>query len=629
MRSAAGSHERPSRASSNNRMEKQPPLLPKLKKPILLYDGDCRFCRRWIARWQRQTGDAVTYLPFQEAAAKFPKIPRDAFEKSVILVTPEGTLFFGAHAVFKALSTNPHTSWWLWCYERVPFFAPVSQAVYRFVGRRRKQIGGFSAALALGASGGASYFVGSWLFLKGLGIVYLIAFVSFGLQITGLIGREGILPTNAVIRSIRDTVGLAKGVASFPTIFWLDTSDFFLKAVCLAGAVIAVLLILGIYPRLMLVILWLLYLSLVTAGRDFMNFQWDVLLLEAGFLAIFLNPHHQFSVWLLWFLLFKFVFLSGAVKLLSGDPTWRNWSALTYHFETQPLPTALAWYAHHLSASVKKAATGIMLFIELIFPFAIFMPRVFKYAAGIGIALLQFTIMATGNYTFFNLLTIVLVLPLFDDTFYAAIFGEQFITYASRDFIPFGILASPTTTAVLLILLFANLFQLYAFTGRVLPKPVACFFKVLRPFHVFNTYGLFAVMTTKRPEIVIEGSHDGKEWRAYEFPYKPGNLKRRPGLNQPHQPRLDWQLWFAALGTPESNPWFTNLLYRLLEGSPSVGKLLAHNPFPHQPPRYVRALLYEYRFSDPSRRKETGEWWQRTLRHIYFPTATLQPNYAP
>ena len=330
------------------------------------------------------------------------------------------------------------------------------------------------------------------------------------------------------------------------------------------------------------------------------------------------------------------MFESGLVKLVSHDPTWRNLTALNFHYETQPLPTWIGWYAHQLPEQFQKASTVAMFVIELFVPFLIFAPRRIRLFAASALALLQVLIFLTGNYCFFNLLTLALCLLLLDDAALSWVLPSKL-----RAFVLSRVESAPkgtevpaaerwrwpaaVTIPVACITIGLSLLQMSAMSSRqlMLPAPIIAAYQWFAPFRTFNHYGLFAVMTTSRPEIIIEGSNDGVTWAEYEFKYKPGDLKRRPRFVEPHQPRLDWQMWFAALGTYQRNPWLVNFCFRLLEGSPDVLKLLGRNPFPAAPPRYVRAQLYDYHFTDLATRRKTGDWWRRELKGEYLPVLSL------
>jgi hypothetical protein len=368
-----------------------------------------------------------------------------------------------------------------------------------------------------------------------------------------------------------------------------------------------------------------LYLSLLYAGQVFMTFQWDTFLLEAGFLALVLSFATMPGIWLLRWLLFRFMLMSGVVKLISGDPNWWNLSALSYHFLTQPLPTPLAWHAAHLPPLVLTYATGAMFFVELILPLLIFGPRRLRFFAGFGILLLQGCITLTGNYNWFNLQTMLLCLPLFDDAALQWILPQRMIRlFPIRD----KNVSSRKTIrivvgALAVLIVFCSLVQMDERFGGNPPIVAQAVNHAVEPLHIVSSYGLFAVMTAKRDEIVIEGSNDSIEWREYEFWYKPGDVARAPRWNIPHQPRLDWQMWFAALEDPRRLPWFWHFLRRLLEGEPTVTALLERNPFPDKPPLFLRAWFYEYTYSG-NEEKAKGIWWDRHLLGLYFSTVHLK-----
>jgi lipase maturation factor 1 len=465
----------------------------------------------------------------------------------------------------------------------------------------------------------SSYDSAQYLFLKALGAIYVIAFLSFGLQVTGLIGQHGILPLATFLRRVREVTG-GPAWHLVPTIFWLDSTDGFLKLVCFLGIVAAGFVIAGKGWRVALVFCYLLYLSLVHAGQDFMSYQWDMLLLETGFLAIFLGWHPFVSSMFRW-LLFRLMFLSGIAKLTSGDPTWRNLSALRYHYETQPLPTPLAWYAHQLPLGFHRATAAAMFAIELLVPLLLFLPRRVRMTAGFGIALLQVVILLTGNYTFFNWLTLALCLFSMDDSALRP-WIPQWVAKRIRPPRKARIGRPIAVAAIAVVLTLTFVLIVSAGAGRTW-RPTTAIVRAFAPFGIANNYGLFAVMTTTRDEIIVEGSSDGKNWQIYEFRYKPGDTYRAPLIIAPFQPRLDWQMWFAALGTYRNNPWFVNFAVRLLQGAPEVTGLLKKNPFPTTPPKYVRAEMYRYWFTDFKTGNKTGAWWYRMPRGTYMRAISL------
>src|SRR5271169_3557817 len=368
-------------------------------RPLLIYDGDCGFCKYWVRYWQALTGPSVTYAPYQEVGEQYPEIPVAAFQRAVQYVAPDGKIASGAEAVLLSLSHAGGKGWWLTLYRRVPAFAVIAEDIYAFVASHRSAFYRPSRVLWGPDNQPPRFDLVAWLFLRAMGLIYLVAFVSFGVQALGLIGSHGILPLSEFTDAIQSQLGLER-YWLFPMVFWLDQSDFAIQAACWAGAALSLLLIFNVLPRSSLLFLYVLYLSLFYAGQVFTGFQWDLLLLESGFLAFVLSMVTKPGIWLLRWLMFRFMFLSGAVKLLSGDPTWANLSALSYYFQTAPLPTPLAWYAHHLPRVILTASTAAAFVIELILPFFIFCPRRVRFLAAWGILLLQVLIFITGNYAF-------------------------------------------------------------------------------------------------------------------------------------------------------------------------------------------------------------------------------------
>ncbi|HYL59707.1 MAG TPA: lipase maturation factor family protein [Candidatus Acidoferrales bacterium] len=593
-------------------------------KPLLIYDGDCQFCIYWMRYWQRLTGERVNYAPYQDVAAQFPEIPLASFKRAVQYVSVDGKIASGAEAVLLTLSHASGKGFGLTLYRRLPAFAAIADRLYSLVATHRSAFYRPSLSLWGRDYEPPRFDLVSWLFLRAMGLIYLAAFVSFGVQALGLIGSHGILPLSEFAGAIRSQLG-SEGYWRFPMVFHLGQSDSSIQAVCWLGATLSLLLIFDVMPRLSSFLLYVLYLSLFYAGQIFMGYQWDLLLLETGFLTLLLTMATKPGIWLLRWLLFRLMFLSGAVKLLSGDPTWANLSALSYYFQTAPLPTPLAWYVHHLPRAVLTASTVATLAIELALPFLIFCPRRLRFVAAFGTMLLQVVILLTGNYAFFNLLTMALCLALFDDAALRRILPvrlTRFVQQHVRTITPRKIV-SFAVGAVAMLIVFTSLVQLNAILNSRISTLGRWVTTEIAPLRIVNTYGLFAVMTTTLPEIVVEGSDDGVHWREYGFKYKPGDVMRRPLWNAPHQPRLDWQMWFAALGTARENPWFSQFLQRLLENSPQVTALLGSNPFPDKPPAYVRALLYDYRYSTPEEKKATGAWWMRQPEGIYCPAIAV------
>lgn len=496
-----------------------------------------------------------------------------------------------------------------------------------------------------------TYHLAGTLFLRMLGVVYVVAFVSLWTQVAGLVGDHGILPVANFLENARKYFAVVEPQSSpvwnIPTLMWLSPHDGLLHLLCAAGTLISLMLIAGWMPMPSLVLLWVLYLSLFHAGQVFLSFQWDILLLETGFIAIFMAPlswrsrfpgdRHppRLAIWLVWWLLFRLMLESGAVKLTWNDwlvgrdglpiaNVWESLTALYYHYWTQPLPIWTSWYAAQLPHWFQKLSVAGVLFVELVLPWFIFGPRALRFGAFGGITLLMVLIGATGNYNFFNLLTFVLALTLLDDGAWPA-FLRRRIRVTDPSTVP-----RPTRWRSVFLVPFA-LLAIVLGTGQLKdaiapakhPAPSLEADLHVGQFAWVNGYGLFRQMTETRPEIVIEGSVDGKDWQPYELRWKPGDPSRPPGFNTPHQPRLDWQMWFEALQFERAyqltgavdrrfmSPWFQSLIMRLLQREPQVVRLLAREPFTSRAPQSIRVVLYEYRFTDFSERAASGDWWHR------------------
>jgi len=491
-------------------------------------------------------------------------------------------------------------------------------------------------------SSAPEYSTGTWLFLRLLALCHLIAFASLLLQLDGLIGEHGIIPAGAWLEAVHNQLG-ADRFWQVPTLCWLDPSDAFRHSLCLAGIGFSLAALLGVATRFSLAALWLLYLSLCTVGGVFFWFQWDALLLEATLFSLFLAPAHlrpslpwgshapqhappRVALAATWWLIARLMLLSGAVKLLSHDALWRDLSALTVHFQTQPLPTPVAWWLHQMPPKFLTASCAAMFAIELGLPFFILAGRLGRRTAALGFSALMALIALSGNYCFFNLLVLALSLTLLDNAFWQSLIRKDFTPPAIQ---PTASPLRPLLGALLLApLLWASALQTFIplFQIKNLPSWATASVQKIAQFRSINGYGLFAVMTPKRPEIILEGSADGRSWKEYSFKWKPGTTNRPLPIVAPHQPRLDWHLWFAALGEMRHNPWFSNLLVRVLQGEPSVLALFEHNPFPDSPPRFIRAALFQYKFTDRETRQNSGQIWERDYRGDYCPPISLSPG---
>ncbi len=591
-------------------------------RPTFVFDGDCGICRTWVDYWRQLTGDRVAYRPYQEAAGDLPTIPARDFKRAVQFIEPDGQILSGAAATFRLLSFAPARGGWWWLYRKVPTFAGLSEWAYAFLSRRRGLLAGATHLLGGRSLEPERYDLVAWLFLRGLGLIYVAAFVSLALQIRGLVGADGILPLGEYLAAAREGWGPA-AYWRLPTLFWLNTSDAALMTGAVTGIALGLLVTFGIAQRLALAALFVLYLSFVYAGQLFMSFQWDMLLAEAGFLAIFLTTGSRIVVWLYRFLLFRFLFLAGLVKLASGDATWQQLTALDYHFWTQPLPSPLAYYAAQLPHWLLAAATAAALIIELVAAALIFLPRRPRKLAAALVIAFQIAIILTGSYNWFNLLTMLLCLFLLDDQSLRRVLPNGLAARITAQAPRPGYIATALATIVALIVVPIGVNLVYTpLAGRNLPLAGAMT-EALAPLLIVNPYGLFATTTTTRPVIIVEGSDDKQTWREYALPYLPGPVTRAPTWAIPYQPRLDWQLWFAAYGSAAQHRWIERVLQRLLEGSPDVLALFAENPFDERPPQYVRALLYDYRFADARSPEAQRQWWMRRLDGTYYPPTSL------
>jgi hypothetical protein len=453
------------------------------------------------------------------------------------------------------------------------------------------------------------------LFLRLLGLIFAVAFFSLHSQVSLLYGGEGLMPA---------VLSLAGGAADWlarPTVFWVDHSDTALRFASLAGAVLSFGLVLNLAPRYCLVGCWALYLSFVTIGAPFLNFQWDNLLLETAACAFFItpaglrpshaSPPHPAAVLLMQWLLFRLHFESGVAKLVSGDPTWRDLTAMVSYYETAPLPTWIGWYMHQLPIWAHRVTSALTLIVELVVPWFIWSPLRLRRVALGTLLLLQAFVVLTANYTFFNYLTVALCLFMLDDREVGRIARRVGLVPASARRPPAswrGLLVIPAAALMVAV----SFLPFLRFLG-MLPAELAGAQRAIDAFRLANAYHLFANMTLIRREVVIEGSNDGENWLEYEFRYKPGDVLRAPPFVAPHQPRVDFQLWFLMLGRRWGAPYFDRLIQRLLTTPESMAPLFARMPFGKAPPRLVRIAVYGYRFTDLQTRRASRAWWQREL----------------
>jgi len=465
------------------------------------------------------------------------------------------------------------------------------------------------------------YLTATHVFTRLLGVIYFFAFFPFIFQIKGLLGHKGILPIETYLQFIWRRFHW-KGYYYVPSLFWFNSTDRALLTVVIVGMILSVLLALNVYPLILIPLLYILYLSIISTGQDFLGFGWEIFLMEVTCNAFFLNvmsPPNPL-VWVsINLLLFRFHFQAGISKFLSRDKNWRNMTALCYHYETQPLPNMQAWFFHQLPMWIHKGCCAMMFFVELVVPFAIFAPQEVRLAVWVLLAGLQVSIWFTGNLSYLNHFTFVFCTILVGDTYFKQFFGISVETPPTTEILPIAIASMAGT--ILIFLQCISLWNYFLFNRT--------FYEILervQPFHIANRYGIFAVMTTKRYEIIVEGSEDGKEWKEYMFRYKPSELNRHPRRVSPYQPRLDWQAWFLPFRNYEQNLWFQLFLQRLLEGSKDVVGLMRYNPFPNHPPQYIRAVAYDYKFSDWKSLWKNGVWWQREYVGLYSPVLHLEES---
>ena len=492
------------------------------------------------------------------------------------------------------------------------------------------------------------YLAARWMFLRALGLIFFSAFYSLIFQIRGLIGPRGILPASDYLVEVARSLGGWR-VWFAPSVLWWSASNRALVALCVVGIVASLLLFLNIAPRGALVICLIAFVSFISTAQDFASYQSDGMLLEAGFISLFFAPVGWRPGWgvadppsrasrvLLIWLMFRIYFESGIAKILGHDPEWRNLTAMDQYYQNGPLPTWIAWYAHHLPHWFHAASAALTLALELVLIFAIFLPRRFRSAIFFVITFWQVGIILTGNYAFLNYIVLVLGFLLLDDRFLAPLFPASLrVSVASGE--STAAIAPPdeprewhgkvrlwTQAFFLTWIFYATTALLLAMVIPQLPLPMFPV-RALEPFRVANEFGLFAVMTRERYEIEFQGSRDGKTWTPYPFRYKPQDVHAAPRIYAPYQPRFDWNLWFASLGNWRQYPFVLQVEQRLLVNQPDVLALFAGNPFSDRPPEQIRAVLWQYWFSDWNEKRTQGLWWRREQIGLYAPTLTRTPE---
>jgi hypothetical protein len=445
-----------------------------------------------------------------------------------------------------------------------------------------------------------------WLWLRALGLIFFSAFYALWFQIHGLIGPTGILPARDYLLYAKEVVG-AKAYWLIPSLLWIDAGRGALTAIVVTGLIASILLTLNLWPRGAIAIAESCFLSFVTAAQDFSAYQSDSMLLEAGVLSLFLappglrpglaaqNPPTRAAVFLLQWEWLRIYFESGLVKILSGEEQWRNLTAMDKYYENGPLPAPLAWYVQQWPHAFHAATAAMTLLAELVLVFGLFAPRRIRIALFVVTSALQLGIILTANYAFLNYLVLALGVLLVEDRRETLVDRPIRRSHAAALFATVGL-------------------SIITFIAPASPPA-----RLIEPFRVINNYGLFAVMTRQRYEIEFQGTRDGRTWIAYPFRYKPQDPLVPPRFFSPYQPRFDWNLWFASLGTISGNPWVLSVQTRLLAQDPDVLRLFATNPFPGTPPIAVRAVVWQYRFTTRAERARTHAWWNRRFMGEYAP----------
>jgi hypothetical protein len=509
--------------------------------------------------------------------------------------------------------------------------------------------------------GAADRLIPRWLFLRALGLIYFSAFYSLFFQIRGLIGPVGILPAGGYLQAVaRSTMAHAR-FWYVPSLLWISSGSHRLMLLCWAGMIASILLVVNLWPRLMLVICFVCFLSFISAAQDFSSYQSDGMLLEAGFICLFFappgllpglggkHPPSRASLFLLQWEWLRIYFESGIAKLASGDPQWRNFTAMDEYYQNGPLPTWIGWYAQHLPHWFHAASVGATLVMELGFIWMILLPRRFRIVLFFTVTCWEAGVISTANYCFLNYLVLSLGVLLLDDRFLARFapkkWKQQLPVLEPAAAVQEPLPASPSQAAteqsflrphfrafklaisavMLTWVFYVTSVELLWMLAPHFPLPTTPVI-MLEPFRIANQYGLFAVMTRGRYEIEFQGSNDGQNWTAYPFRYKPQKLNEAPGIYAPYQPRFDWNLWFASLGTWRNNSIVPNTEVRLLTNDKDVLSLFAGNPFPQSPPKQVRAVLWQYWFTTMAERRQTGNWWRRESLGLYAPTLELEPD---
>ena len=480
-----------------------------------------------------------------------------------------------------------------------------------------------------------TYWLTRFFILRLLGCVYAVAFLAAAKQILPLIGSHGLLPADLFLERVHSALGSTfAGFIRLPSIFWFGHPDVWLQAVAWIGFALSCLVLAGFANAIIMTLLWVLYMSIVHVGQDWYGYGWEIQLIETGFLAIFLCPlldARPFPkreppvvvIWLFRWLIFR-IMLGAALIKLRGDPVWRDLTALYYHFETQPIPNPLTRWFHFLPRWILKAGVVFNYLAELVAPWFGFYPRFARHIAGVIMVLFQVTLILSGNLSFLNWLTIVPALACFDDSFWSKLLPRRIVNRvvaASSSAQP----CPPMQRTSWVLAVVIGLLSLQPMVNMISPTQIMN--TSFDPLDLVNTYGAFGSVGRERLNVVFEGTDaelpdDAAAWRAYPYKALPVALDQRPRQIAPYQPRLDWQMWFAAMSTPDQYPWTIHLISKLLHNDPATLSLFGPNPFPLKPPRFIRAVLYRYEFAPPG--NPQGAWWKRQKLGLWLPPLSAE-----
>jgi hypothetical protein len=475
-----------------------------------------------------------------------------------------------------------------------------------------------------------TYWLTRLIILRLLGVVYAIGFLVAAQQIVPLIGSDGLLPIGLFLDRLQQVLGSSfAGFLRLPSVFWLIHSDIALLTTAWAGFALSCVVAAGYANALLLTVLWGLYMSFVHLGQDWYGYGWEVQLLETGFLAIFLCPlldARPFPrrepplpiLWLFRWLIFRMMLGAGLIKL-RGDPAWRDFTALYYHFETQPLPNPLSRRLHFLPKAALRVGVGLNHLAELVAPWLVFWPRLARHTGGALIILFQMVLILSGNLSFLNWLTIIPALACFDDGLWSKILPRALVRRAERAEAS-AVPSRPMRLTAWVVTCLVMALSIQPVANMLSPQQIMN--TSFDPLDLVNTYGAFGTVGRERFNVIFEGTNadapdESADWKAYPYKGLPVELNTMPPQIAPYQLRLDWQMWFASMSTPDEYPWTLHLVWKLLHNDPTTLSLFGNNPFPERPPRFVRAVLYQYQFAEPG--NHDGRWWNRKQLGLWLP----------